>query len=227
VRILIVEDEPQLLNQLAGHLQRLGFETQESGEGNEALYLATEYPFDATILDLGLPGLSGIEIIRHLRSRGSRVPILVLTARGRWQEKVEGLEAGADDYLTKPFEIEELVARLRALLRRALGAQADVLYGGPVRLDLAARRVWVADRHVELTAYEYRLLEYLIGHRNRVVSKAELADRLYAHDEDRDSNVVEVLVARLRRKLDPDGTLSPIETRRGQGYRFVLPDAPA
>jgi two-component system, OmpR family, response regulator PhoP len=227
VRILIVEDEQKLRGQLAKHLQRLSFETQESGEGDEALYLATDYPFDAMILDLGLPGLSGIEVIKRLRKHGSRLPILVLTARGRWQEKVEGLEAGADDYLTKPFEIEELVARLRALLRRALGAQADVVRAGPLRLDLAARQVLVAERQIELTAYEYRLLEYLIMHRDRVVSKSELADSLYAHDDDRDSNVVEVLVGRLRRKLDPDGTLSPIETRRGQGYRFTLPDDPA
>jgi two-component system response regulator PhoP len=227
VRILIVEDEQKLRGQLAKHLQRLSFETQESGEGDEALYLATDYPFDAMILDLGLPGLSGIEVIKRLRKHGSRLPILVLTARGRWQEKVEGLEAGADDYLTKPFEIEELVARLRALLRRALGAQDDVVRAGPLRLDLAARQVWVGERQIELTAYEYHLLEYLIMHRDRVVSKSELADSLYAHDDDRDSNVVEVLVGRLRRKLDPDGTLSPIETRRGQGYRFTLPDDPA
>lgn len=224
MRILIVEDEATLRALLAEHLERLGFETQQSGEGNEALYLATEYPFDAMILDLGLPGLSGIEIIRRLRKGGSRLPVLVLTARGRWQEKVEGLEAGADDYLTKPFEIAELIARLRALLRRALGARAQVLRGGPLRLDLAAQQVRVGERLVELTAFEYRLLEYLITQRERVVPKSELADRLYAHDEDRDSNVIEVLVGRLRRKLDPDGTLSPIETRRGQGYRFTLPD---
>jgi two-component system, OmpR family, response regulator PhoP len=227
VRILIVEDELKLRGQLAAHLQQLGFETQESGEGNEAYYLAAEFPFDAMILDLGLPGLSGIEVIQRLRRTGSRLPILVLTARGRWQEKVQGLEAGADDYVTKPFQIEELVARLRAVLRRALGAQGQVVRGGPFRLDLAAQQVWVSDRAVELTAFEYRLLEYLMTHRERVVSKGELADRLYAQNEDRDSNVVEVLVGRLRRKLDPDGTLSPIETRRGQGYRFVLPDAGA
>jgi two-component system response regulator PhoP len=224
VRILIVEDELKLRGQLVDHLRQLGFETQESGEGNEAYYLAAEFPFDAMILDLGLPGLSGIEVIQRLRKESSRLPILVLTARGRWQEKVQGLEAGADDYVTKPFRIEELVARLRAVLRRALGAQGQVVRGGPLRLDLAAQQVWISERAVELTAFEYRLLEHLMTHRERVVSKGELADRLYAQNEDRDSNVVEVLVGRLRRKLDPDGTLSPIETRRGQGYRFVLPD---
>ena len=224
MRILVVEDELKLLRQLVDHLQRLGFEAQESGEGNDAYYLAAEFPFDAMILDLGLPGLSGIEVIQRLRKEGSRLPILVLTARGRWQEKVQGLEAGADDYVTKPFQIEELVARLRALLRRALGAQGQVVRGGPLRLDLAAQQVRISDRVVELTAFEYRLLEYLMTHRDRVVSKGELADRLYAQSDDRDSNVVEVLVGRLRRKLDPDGALAPIETRRGQGYRFVLPD---
>jgi two-component system response regulator PhoP len=224
VRILIVEDEPKLRVQLADHLRHLGFEIQESGEGNEAYYLAAEFPFDAMILDLGLPGLSGIEVIQRLRQAGSRLPILVLTARGRWQEKVQGLEAGADDYVTKPFQVEELVARLRALLRRALGAQGQVIRGGPLRLDLAGQQAWISDQAVELTAFEYRLLEYLMTHRDRVVSKGELADRLYAQNDDRDSNVVEVLVGRLRRKLDPDGTLLPIETRRGQGYRFVLPD---
>lgn len=224
MRILLVEDERKLRGQLVDHLQRLGFETQESGEGNDAYYLAAEFPFDAMILDLGLPGLSGIEVIQRLRKEGSRLPILVLTARGRWQEKVQGLEAGADDYVTKPFQIEELVARLRALLRRALGAQGQVVRGGPLRLDLAAQQVRISDRAVELTAFEYRLLEYLMTHRDRVVSKGELADRLYAQNDDRDSNVVEVLVGRLRRKLDPDGALAPIETRRGQGYRFVLPD---
>jgi two-component system response regulator PhoP len=149
---------------------------------------------------------------------------LILTARGRWQDKVEGLEAGADDYLTKPFQMEELLARLRALLRRAAGAASAELRFGPLRLDLAAQKVWMAERAVELTAFEYRLLELLVTHRGRVLSKQELADRLYPHDEDRDSNVLEVLLGRLRRKLDPDGTLAPIETLRGRGYRFALGD---
>ena len=224
--ILVVEDEETLRGQLVDRLRHDGFETRESGDGREALYLATEFVFDAVILDLGLPGISGIEVIRGLREQGSRLPILVLTARGRWQEKVEGLEAGADDYLTKPFQIEELLARLRALVRRSVGARSGALSGGPVRLDLAGRKARVGDRDADLTAYEYRLLEYLMSHRGRVVTKAELADRLYPHDEDRESNVVEVLVGRLRRKLDPDGQLRPIETRRGQGYRFVLADDP-
>ncbi|HSO78997.1 MAG TPA: response regulator transcription factor, partial [Chromatiaceae bacterium] len=179
-------------------------------------------PFDVALVDLGLPKLSGIEIIRGLRAAGSLLPILVLTARGRWQDKVEGLEAGADDYLAKPFEMDELVARLRALLRRAQGAASQELRAGPVRLERATQRVLVEERQVELTAFEFRLLEHLMTRRGRVLSKRELADYLYPHDEDRDSNVLEVLLGRLRRKLDPDGHLAPIETLRGRGYRFTL-----
>ena len=195
---------------------------QGTGEGNEGLYLAGEYAFDAAIVDIGLPGISGIEVIRRLRKKGSLLPVLVLTARGRWQDKVEGLEAGADDYLTKPFQMEELLARVKALLRRAAGSASQEMQFGPLRLDLAAQKVWVEGNEIELTTFEYRVLEHLVTHRNKVVSKQELADHLYAQDEDRDSNVLEVLVGRLRRKLDPDGTLAPIETLRGRGYRFTL-----
>jgi two-component system response regulator PhoP len=148
----------------------------------------------------------------------------VLTARGRWQDKVEGLEAGADDYLAKPFQMEELLARLRAILRRAAGSASQELRCGPLCLDLSAQKVWMQERNLDLTAYEYRLLEQLVTNRGRVLSKRELADHLYPHEEDRDSNVLEVLVGRLRRKLDPDGGLAPIETLRGRGYRFRLGD---
>lgn len=168
------------------------------------------------------PGTPGLAILRRLRAAGNRLPVPVLTARGRWQDKVEGLEAGADDYLAKPFEIEELLARLR----RAAGAAEQVLALGPVRLDRAGQRVWVQGAPVELTAFEFRLLERLMSQPGRVLSKRELADYLYPHDEDRDSNVLEVLVGRLRRKLDPDGTWGPIETLRGRGYRFVHADRP-
>jgi two-component system, OmpR family, response regulator PhoP len=227
MRLLIVEDEATLRAQLAARLVAEGFRVDQCGDGNEGLYLATEYPFDAAVVDLGLPGLTGLEILRRLRAAGNRLPVLVLTARGRWQDKVEGLEAGADDYLAKPFEIEELLARLRALLRRAAGAAKQTLELGPVRLDRTAQQVWVRDVEVELTAYELRLLERLMTQHGRVLSKRELSDYLYPHDEDRDSNVLEVLLGRLRRKLDPDGTLAPIETLRGRGYRFVLGDGPA
>jgi two-component system response regulator PhoP len=222
MRILVIEDEAALRGHISSRLTGDGYRCEATGDGAEGFYLASEYPFDAALVDLGLPRTPGIEIIRRLRAAGSLLPILVLTARNRWQDKVEGLEAGADDYLAKPFEMDEMVARLRALLRRAHGAATQELRGGPVRLDRAAQRVWVGERLVELTAFEFRLLEHLMTRRGRVLSKRELADYLYPHDEDRDSNVLEVLLGRLRRKLDPDGTLLPIETLRGRGYRFTL-----
>lgn len=222
MRILIIEDEPTLRAQLRSGLESQGFRVDDSGNGRDGLYLATEYPFDAAIVDLGLPGLSGIEIIKALRQQGKILPILILTARACWQDKVEGLEAGADDYLAKPFQMEELQARLKALLRRAAGSTGHHLCGGPINLDLAAQKVFVSGQEVDLTAFEYRLLEYLMQQRGRVIAKSELADYLYPHDEERDSNVLEVLLGRLRRKLDPDGTLQPIETLRGRGYRFML-----
>lgn len=218
----MVEDEPELRRQLQSALAEQGYTVDATGEGQEALYLATEYPFDAAVIDLGLPGLSGLDVIRRLRADGSRLPVLILTARDRWQDKVQGLEAGGDDYLAKPFQMEELLARLKALLRRAAGAAQDVLKCGPITLDAAAQQVTVDAVEVELTSFEYRLLEHLMRHRSRVLSKDELAAHLYPHDEERDSNVIEVLIARLRRKLDPRGTLQPLETLRGRGYRFSL-----
>ena len=222
MRVLVIEDEARLQQQIRTRLEASGHVVDASMDGRDGLYLASEYPFDAAIVDLGLPGMSGIEIIRQLRRQGSRLPVLILTARGRWQDKVEGLEAGADDYLVKPFQMEELLARLKALLRRATGARDNLLRGGPVTLDLAAQKAFLAGREIEVTAFEYRLLEYLMKQRGKVVPKSELADYLYPHDTDRDLNVLEVLVGRLRRKLDPDGALAPIETLRGRGYRFTL-----
>ncbi len=222
MRILVVEDEATLCHHIAERLQTKGFLTRECGDGAEGLYLASEYPFDAAIIDLGLPRLSGLTLIRRLRAAGSLLPILILTARDHWQEKVEGLEAGADDYLTKPFHIEELEARLRALVRRAMGSAQHEIECGPLRLDLKGQHVWVEDRQLELTAFEYRLLERLVTQHGRVLSKRELVEHLYTDDEDRDSNVLEVLIGRLRRKLDPTGRLTPIETLRGRGYRFTL-----
>lgn len=224
MRILIIEDEPELRRQIATRLSQDDCEVEGTGDGQEGLYLASEYAFDAAIIDLGLPGLSGLDIIRRLRAKESLLPILILTARDRWEDKVEGLEAGADDYLAKPFHQEELLARLRALIRRAAGTASQELHLGPMRLDLTAQKVWMRDRAVEITAYEYRLLEQLAASRGKVLSKQDLADRLYPHDEDRESNVIEVLVGRLRRKLDPDGSLNPIETLRGRGYRLTLGD---
>lgn len=224
MRILVVEDEASLQQHIRSALETQGHTVEATGDGKEALYLATEYPYDAAVVDIGLPRLSGLDIIARLRKRGSHLPILVLTARARWQDKVQGLETGADDYLTKPFEMEELLARVKALLRRAAGAGQDILRCGPVTLDLAAQKVHVDEQEIELTSFEYRLLEHLVRERRRVLSKDELAAHLYPHDEERDSNVIEVLIGRLRRKLDPAGTLQPLETLRGRGYRFTLED---
>lgn len=222
MRVLIVEDEAVLREQLATRLGQEGWTVDTSGDGQEGLFLAREYPLDVAVVDLGLPGLSGLDLIRGLRAAGHALPILVLTARGKWQERVEGLEAGADDYMVKPFHVEELLARLKALARRAAGSGSERLTVGPLSLDLGAQQVTVGGRAVELTAYEYRLLEYLARHRHEVVTKQTLGDYLYPHDEDRDSNVIEVLIGRLRRKLDPEGSLQPIETLRGRGYRLAL-----
>ncbi|MBK7491710.1 MAG: response regulator transcription factor [Nitrosomonas sp.] len=222
MRILVIEDEFRLQNQIRQQLEAAGYMVDTCSNGDEGLFLATEYPLDAAIIDIGLPGKSGLEIIKALRERGSLLPILILTARSSWQDKVQGLEMGADDYLTKPFQMEELQARVKALLRRATGIPQTLLKCGPITLDVTAQSVTVNGESIELTSFEYRLLEELVRHHGEVLSKHTLADYLYPHDEDRDSNVLEVMVGRLRRKLDPDGTLNPIETMRGRGYRFTL-----
>jgi two-component system response regulator PhoP len=224
MRVLVVEDEPALQQQICNELKQLGYAVDATADGKEAYYLASEYSFDAAIVDLGLPGLSGLDVISKLRSDGSRLPILILTARTSWQDKVSGLEKGGDDYLTKPFRMEELSARLNALLRRASGATSERLRCGPIELNISGQRVSLDGSPVDLTSYEYNLLEHLIRERHRVLSKDELATHLYPHDEESDSNVIEVLMARLRKKLDPRGTLKPIETLRGRGYRFRLGD---
>ncbi len=226
MRILLVEDEAILRRQVCARLREAGFAVDEAGDGEEGLYLAREYPLDLGVVDLGLPKLSGMELIRRLRKDGKTFPILILTARDRWQDKVEGLEAGADDYLTKPFAVEELLARLKALARRAAGWAQPVLECGPIRLDTACQQLNVAGQAIELTTYEYKLLEYLMLHAGEVVSKTTLTDHLYEQDFDRDSNVIEVFVGRLRRKLDPAQCLNPIETLRGRGYRFTLARGP-
>jgi len=222
MRILVVEDEPALQQQICSELEKLSYAVDATGDGKEAYYLASEYPFDAAIVDLGLPGLSGLDVISRLRSDGSQLPILILTARASWQDKVSGLEKGGDDYLTKPFRMEELSARLKALLRRASGATGQLLRCGPIELNVSGQQVSLSGNKVELTGYEYKLLEHLMRERHRVLSKDALAAHLYPHDEESDSNVIEVLVARLRKKLDPGGTLQPIETLRGRGYRFKV-----
>jgi len=226
MRILVIEDEPVLRGQLAERLQREGFALDLAADGEQGLYLGAEYPVDLGIVDIGLPKLSGIEVIRRLRKQGKAFPILILTARERWQDKVEGLEAGADDYLVKPFHMEELLARVNALLRRAAGWTQPLLRCGVVSLDTRSQVVTVDGSPVDLTAYEYKVLHYLMLHAGEVVSKSELTDHIYDQDFDRDSNVLEVFVGRLRRKLDPDARYQPIETLRGRGYRFSLPRDP-
>lgn len=219
MRILVVEDEPNLSSQLKARLTEEGFIVDLAGDGEEGLYFGREYDYDAAVVDLGLPKLDGMDLIAELRRENRDFPVLVLTARGNWKDKVEGLEAGADDYLTKPFQIEELLARLNALMRRAAGYASPVLEQGGLKLDTAKKEVRVEDAPVELTAYEYKVLEYLMLNPSRVVSKTELTDHLYEQDFDRDSNVIEVFVGRLRKKLSP---VNPIRTIRGQGYRFSL-----
>lgn len=217
MRILVVEDEQILQDQLVEKLKRAGYVVDAAGDGEEGLYYGREYDYDAAVIDLGLPKLDGIDLITTLRNEKRSFPVLVLTARGHWQDKVHGLEAGADDYLTKPFQMEELLARLNALMRRAAGHASPILREGELQLDTAKKEVRVEDVLVELTAYEYKVLEYLMMNASRVVSKTELTEHLYDQDFDRDSNVIEVFVGRLRKKLEP---INPIRTVRGQGYRF-------
>jgi two-component system response regulator PhoP len=187
------------------------------------LYFAQEYPIDLAIVDLGLPKLGGVEVIKRLRAAGKGYPVLILTARSRWQEKVEGLEAGADDYLTKPFHPEEMLARIKVLLRRSVGLADNSLVCGPIKIDTSSKQLFIDDQPATITAYEYRLLSYLMMHTGKVISKRELVDHIYEEDDDRDSNTIEVFIRRLRQKLDPENILKPIETQRGRGYRFSIP----
>lgn len=225
LRVALVEDDDGLRGQIAESLQASGWRVDVAADGKTGLYLLTEYACDIAIVDLGLPGLDGLEVIRRARMVNPRLPILILTARDRWQDKVEGLEAGADDYLTKPFHVEELQARLRALVRRSLQKGQERLDFGPVVIDTASDAVFLNGEPVILTTFEYRLLLQLVRQAGRPLSKNALADYLYEHDVDRESNVIEVLIGRLRRKLDPDGALGVIETLRGRGYRFTLEPA--
>ncbi len=220
MRILVVEDETELRELMGRALKREGFAVDLCADGTEGLYYATEYPIDLALVDLGLPGVSGMEIVRKVRQAERGFPILVLTARSDWQDKVEALELGADDYVTKPFRLEEVMARVHALLRRSAGHAASEVSFGRLRINLSTQEARLDDDALDLTAFEYKVLSYFAHHPGQVVSKMELNEHLYDEDADPDSNVIEVIVGRLRRKLDPEGTWQPIETLRGRGYRF-------
>jgi len=222
MRILVIEDEVHLREQISQQLNTQNLTVDAAADGQEGLYFGLEYDYDIAIIDLGLPKLSGIEVIQQLRSNSKDFPILILTARGRWQDKVEGLESGADDYLVKPFHFEELLARINALARRASGWANSTLRCGPISLNPSNQEVSNNGEHIDLTAYEYKLLHYLMLHAGEVLSKTELTDHIYEQDHDRDSNVIEVFIKRLRNKLDPDKRLNVIETLRGRGYRLTL-----
>jgi two-component system OmpR family response regulator len=216
VRVLVVEDETLIARQLAAAMGEAGYAVDEAADGDRADFLVQTERYDAVVLDLGLPKTDGLTLVRRWRDAGIATPVLVLTARGSWHEKVQGIDGGADDYMAKPFQIDEVLARVRALIRRASGVVTPVLRCGTVELDPRLARVTVAGAPVKLTSHEFRVLSYLMHHRGRVVSQAELTDHIYAQDFDRDSNTVEVFVARLRRKIGS----SLIETVRGLGYRM-------
>ena len=216
MRVLVVEDEAALRDQLTGALAGAGYAVDSAADGARADFLAQTERYDAMVLDLGLPTIDGLTLLKRWRDGGVTAPILVLTARGAWHEKVQGIDSGADDYVGKPFRIEEVLARLRALIRRSTGQVASELRCGAVTLDPRTARVTLEGTPVRLTSHEYRVLAYLMHHRGRVVPQAELVEHIYAQDMDRDSNTVEVFIARLRRKLGA----SMIETIRGLGYRM-------
>ena len=224
MKFLVVEDDDLLRHHISYQLGSQDYRVYAAPDAREALFLVGQYPLDAAIIDLGLPGMDGLELIGKLREQGKTFPILILTARGNWQDKVTGLEAGADDYLVKPFQFEELKARLNALVRRSSGFSQPKIKAGHFILDLSRRQVRAGEELMELTAYEYKILEYLMRHGQQVVSRRQLVDELY-DDEARDSNVLDVLVGRLRKKLEQTGVANPIDTVRGQGYLFNLPCA--
>ena len=223
MRILLVEDDPDISRQLKSALSDAGYAVDHAPDGEEAQFLGETEPYDAVVLDLGLPKLDGVSVLERWRRGGMSKPVLILTARAAWSEKVAGFDAGADDYLAKPFHTEELLARLRALVRRAAGHSSPALTCGDLRVDPKAARATVDGEPVKLTSLEYRLLHYMMLHQGRVVSRTELVEHLYDQDFDRDSNTIEVFVGRLRKKIGPDR----IETLRGLGYRLSPGEAGA
>jgi two-component system OmpR family response regulator len=219
MRVLVVEDDPDLNRQLADALKEAGYAVDTASDGEDGHFLGDTEPYDAVILDLGLPVMDGISVLEKWRRAGRTMPVLILTARDRWSDKVAGIDAGADDYVAKPFHVEEVLARIRALVRRSGGLATNEIECGPLRLDMRSARVTVDGNPIKLTSHEYRVLEYLLHHRDRVVSRTELIEHLYDQDFDRDSNTIEVFIGRLRKKVPPE----LIETVRGLGYRIVPP----
>ncbi len=218
MRILLVEDDEQLQQHVKDHLITAKYSVDVASDGESGLFQGQEYPYDAAIIDLGLPKLDGVSVVKSLRAQGFTFPILILTARGSWQDKVSGLDAGADDYLTKPFHIEELIARLNALIRRSAGQASPLIENGPFAINTVSMQVSVNQQTISLSSYEYKLFEYLMHHLGEVKSKTELTEHIYDQDFDLDSNVIEVFIRRLRKKLDPENRYQFIETLRGQGY---------
>ena len=221
MRVLVVEDDPDLGRQLTEALTQAGYAVDLAADGEEGHFLGDTEPYDAAVLDLGLPKMDGVRVLEKWRAAGKDLPVLILTARDRWSEKVAGFDAGADDYLTKPFFTEELLARLRALMRRAAGHASAALECGDLRVDTRAARASVNGEPIKLTAHEYRVLSYLMHHQGRVVPRTELVEHIYDQDFDRDSNTIEVFVGRLRRKIGSNRIL----TERGLGYRLIDPKA--
>mgnify|MGYP001309518408 CR=1 FL=1 len=221
MRILVVEDDKDLNRQICTALQDADYVVDRAFDGEEGHFLGDTEPYDAVVLDIGLPQMDGISVLEHWRRDGRTMPVLILTARDRWSDKVAGIDAGADDYVAKPFHMEEVLARLRALIRRAAGHASPELYCGPLRIDTKASKADIGGVPLKLTSHEYRMLAYLMHHKDSVVSRTELVEHLYDQDFDRDSNTIEVFVGRLRKKLGVD----LIETVRGMGYRMREPDA--
>jgi two-component system, OmpR family, response regulator len=219
VRLLVVEDDKDLNRQIVSALEQAGYAVDRAFDGEDGGYLGETEPYDAIVLDLGLPMVDGVTVLQQWRRAGKTMPVLILTARDRWSDKVAAFDAGADDYVVKPFHVEELLARLRALLRRAAGHATSEIACGPVRVDTRASRVLVDGQPIKLTSHEYRLLSYLMHHQGRVVSRGELVEHLYDQDFDRDSNTIEVFVGRLRKKLG----VEVIQTIRGLGYVLAAP----
>jgi len=222
MRLLLVEDDLALQDNLHQHLVKEKYSVDLASDGQDGLFQGSEIDYDAAIIDVGLPIIDGISLIKKLRAQGKKFPILILTARDRWQDKVEGLDAGADDYLTKPFQVEELLARVNALIRRSVGQASPLIVNGPLALNTKSKEVFVNDVLVSLSSYEYKVLEFLISHLGEVKSKTVLTEHIYDQDFDLDSNVIEVFVRRLRKKLDPNSEYQFIETLRGQGYKLKI-----